>query len=79
MGKLAKFALMGLFRSAFHDSEVENFFLMLIFAIFVILFGAFITACIARLIGKDFDEWFVKSVFVWIFLGLICGIIIMCS
>ena len=60
MGKLAKFALMGLFHSAYHQPEAfggfGTFIVWLINAILVILIGALIVAGIAKLIGKDSDE-----------------------
>ena len=60
MGKLAKFALMGLFHSVYHQPETfggfGTFIVWLINAIMVILIGALIVAGIAKLIGKDSDE-----------------------
>lgn len=48
-------------------------------AIIGILIVALIVGGIAKLIGKDFEEWFAKGAVAWTFVELINGIIIMCS
>lgn len=79
MGKWA-YALMKLFKLASNNPEGFGAFIVwLISAIIGILIVALIVGGIAKLIGKDFEEWFAKGAVAWTFVELINGIIIMCS
>lgn len=79
MGKWA-YGLMKLFKFASDNPEGFGAFIVwLISAILGVLLVGVIAGGIAKLLGKDFEEWFGKAAGVWTVVELINGLMVMCS